>query len=318
MKPDCTFVLDQAPSAPRSLLDEHAAVCGPCARSLALRASARRVWALAKTRDDERDARIRVRRLALRMKEGREVRGTFPQPALALVVFAGLFAATAAAMVGEARRTLAHDEVARVPVVRVARGLAEPRRTVSMSVAGASAPPAPPVEARPETPRGARADEGEVLWQASEAALARGDRAAAETSLRLLLGAPRKRSLMTRAELRLAELLLARRALLEARSRLLPLVLGRDQASARDASDATWLYARTYEDARDRAAAWGRIVATEPLGPMRDLAAVEEAKALHEAGDDARARAIADALEARGVAPVVRDALLAMRSRIGP
>ena len=58
----------------------------------------------------------------------------------------------------------------------------------------------------------------------------------------------------------------------EARVHIESLALGRD---AEAASDAIVLYVRTFSDARGRAEAWGRFIATGPQGTMFDVARVE-------------------------------------------
>jgi hypothetical protein len=338
MRVACTFVLDPPPGTLPVSLDEHTATCRECARTAALRSLARETWRRAKDRDEERDAAIRVRRIAIRGRDWKARKNTGMRPALALAaltVLVALFAATAAAMVREVHRAR-EDAPALVPVVRVPRALSPSALAGSVSLAGASSPemaretPAPVrVEAGAELrapalaaarPSATLDDGGEALWRAAEDALARGDRAAAESSLRALLRGPRTTSLATRGELRLAEILLARGASLEARAHLEPLVLGRGAPDANDRMDAAWLYVRTFEGGRGRAEAWRTVLAKEPAGPMRDLARVERARELHEAGDDEEARVLLERLESEGtpIAPVARDALRRLRERLGP
>jgi hypothetical protein len=156
------------------------------------------------------------------------------------------------------------------------------------------------------------ADELDARMQLAEAEMQRGDRAAAEATLRALLSA-REPSVRARAELMLAELLLARGEADEARRLLAPLAFGGDPKRA---PDAAWLYARSFPRPGDRADAWARYLGTSPPAAMRALALIERASALFDAGDVAGAREIAAQLDEAQLAPVAADALRRLRSRL--
>ncbi len=161
-------------------------------------------------------------------------------------------------------------------------------------------------------------DDSAALLRAAEAALDQGDRASAEATLRTLLDHARDPDTRARAELRLAELLLARGASDEARTLLEPLAFGREPKRG---ADAAWLYARSLHAPADRASAWARYLATSPPPAMRSLALVERASALLDAGDADGARAIVTALEpdraSGSLAPVAADALRRLEARLG-
>jgi hypothetical protein len=309
-------------------LAEHVARCDECARSLALRRQAREAWRRARARDDEHLATARERRILGRVSNGRRGRGA--RPTGVLIVALALLAASAAAMIASRQHTLEQR----------ATSLAEPERVAAPSVVPAAAPPvaverpvasstpeqtaqvsAPPEVHRAVAPEAAAravtqerpADDGEDLWRAAEEAIARGDRTAAEASLRRLLQRRRDSSLSAKAGLRLAELLLARGATLEARERLTPLVFASGGPAARDA---VWLYARSFTDARERADAWARFLATDPPQPMRDLASIERASVLLGEGDETAAREVVRRLDGQEVQPVVADALRILRLRL--
>jgi hypothetical protein len=309
-------------------LAKHVAGCEECARSLELRRQAREAWRHAKARDDESLALARERRILGRVSDGRRGRGT--RPTGVLIVALALLAATAAAMIATRHHSieqrvssLAEPERAPTPT---AVPTSAPPVPVEVPVASATPEPAAPTAPRLEAPRkvipepGARAaiqepptDDGEGLWRAAEEAIARGDRTAAEASLRTLLQKPRDSALSAKGGLRLAELLLARGATLEARDRLTPIVFAKGGAVVRDA---VWLYARSFADPRERADAWARFLATDPPQPMRDLASIERAGLLLGAGDEATARDVVRHLEGQDVPPVVADALRSLRARI--
>ncbi len=150
-------------------------------------------------------------------------------------------------------------------------------------------------------------------WRAVEKALDEGDRDGAESSLRNIVSHERDPGPHARASLRLSELLLARGANDEARGRLETLALGGDPAMA---SDAVWLYVRSFPAAQGRAGAWARYLATSPPPPMAQIARVERARELLDGGDTAAARAIAQSLTGEALAPVAAEGLERLRARL--
>ncbi len=163
------------------------------------------------------------------------------------------------------------------------------------------------LSARPETTDTASA------WRSAERALDEGDRDAAESSLRRVLAREREPGRRARAALRLSELLLARGAIDEARGHLEGLAIGRDPAMA---SDAVWLYVRSFPTPDGRAGAWARYLATSPPPPMRQVARVERARELLDSGDSAEARTVVESLSSEGLAPVAAEGLARLRARL--
>jgi hypothetical protein len=153
-----------------------------------------------------------------------------------------------------------------------------------------------------------------TLWRAAEKALDEGDRQSAEQSFRAALEHDPNPARRARAELRLGELLLARGAREEARARLQPLVFGGDTKLA---ADAVWLLARCSRVPRERADIWAAYLATSPPSSMRQLALIERATALEEAGDTAGAISILHALDGETLTPVASTAVRALRARLG-
>jgi hypothetical protein len=155
-------------------------------------------------------------------------------------------------------------------------------------------------------PRAApRASVASDLWEASEAALRAGDRAAAEAALRALLSGRGPSPVHERASLRLAELELARGDRASARARLLASMHAEEHSVA---ADAALLLARAQPSARDRADVWRAYLATSPPSPYREQASVERASALVDLGDREGAEAIASALHAAASLPDVARA----------
>ena len=165
-------------------------------------------------------------------------------------------------------------------------------------------------------PAGDAAEVGR-LSRAVERALDDGDRDAAESMLRRQVAQDRDGLRRARATLQLAELLLARGSTEDARGRLEPLALGRAPgADARLSADATWLYVRTFRTPRERAGAWARYLATAPSSSMKQIALVERARELADAGDEAAARAIVEGLGGETLAPVAADSLERVKARL--
>jgi hypothetical protein len=169
-----------------------------------------------------------------------------------------------------------------------------------------------------ETPRAAPAPASEGTdddraWRAAEKALDEGDREAAESSLREVLARERDPGRRARANLRLSELLLARGASDEARRHLESLALGRDATMA---SDAVWLYVRSFSTPLARAEAWARYLATSPPAPMLQVARVERARELVAGGKPSEARALADSLSGEILSPVAAEGLERLRARL--
>jgi hypothetical protein len=207
---------------------------------------------------------------------------------------------------GEARVTGGRVMIAEAP-----SGPAGSAGILHVLRAGATAEPrADGVEHRPATP----AEDLDASLEIAEAALGRGDRATAEAMVRRVLRGAHDGALVARAQLMLAELLLARGEADEARGLLAPLAFGKDP---RRAADAAWLYARSLPSAAERADAWARYLATSPPPEMRALASIERASALVDAGDLRAARAIAAELDAASLSPVAADALRRLRGRLG-
>jgi|CZKU01.1.fsa_nt_gi hypothetical protein len=150
-------------------------------------------------------------------------------------------------------------------------------------------------------------------WRSVEKSLDEGDRDAAESALRSVLAHEREPGRRARAALRLSELLLARGARDEARRHAESLALGRDAAMA---SEAVWLYVRSFPTPQGRASAWARFLATSPLGPMMHVARVERARELLDAGETGEARAIIQALSGEALEPVAADGLAGLRARV--
>jgi hypothetical protein len=148
-------------------------------------------------------------------------------------------------------------------------------------------------------------------WRAVEKALDEGDRDGAESALQSIVAHERDQGRRARASLRLSELLLARGANDVARGRLETLALGRDPAVA---SDAVWLYVRSFPAPQDRARAWARYLATSPPPPMTQIARVERARALLDGGDATEARAIVQSLSGEALAPVAAEGLDHLRT----
>jgi hypothetical protein len=172
------------------------------------------------------------------------------------------------------------------------------------------------IETRGVSSRGAQASETRDTagaWRSAEKALDEGDRDAAEAALRGILTSEREPGRRARAAVRLSELLLARGASDEARRHLESLALGRDPAIA---SDAVWLYVRSFPTPQGRAGAWARFLATSPPRPMAQVARVERARELLDSGNAAEARAIVQALSGEVLAPVAADALARLRTRL--
>jgi hypothetical protein len=162
----------------------------------------------------------------------------------------------------------------------------------------------------------ARASGETDLWEASEEALKRGDRAAAETSLRALIERRGPSSVHERATLRLAELELARGDRDAARARLEVSMHARERSVA---AAAALLLARSQPGPRDRAEVWREYLGTSPPSPYREQASIERANALLDVGDRAGAQAIATALHAaRALPDVARAGLARLDDRIGP
>jgi hypothetical protein len=173
--------------------------------------------------------------------------------------------------------------------------------------------PAPTVVAPPS--RLPNADDPAGEWRAAQAALAAGDRSGAEAHLRrlaVMTSAPAH--LRTRAQFSLAELELARGATLDARALLQPLAANADPELA---ADATFLLARAAATPPERASVYAAFLARRPPSPYRELAAVDEARALLDAGDRASARRIADELHSLPVPGVVRKKLEALERSLG-
>ncbi len=325
----CNRVRDKAPGSELDAsLAEHVASCEECARSLALRGRARDAWRHAKARDDESVAALRERRILGRVSDRR--RGTSARTTGILVIALALLAATATAMIAnrhhaaqETVTSIVETPAQKVPsVVSTSELPLATEDPIASSAPQRDAASAPGPEVRqamspgiqtPAVARDDQVDDGDELWRAAEAAIARGDRAGAEASLRALLQKPRESSLSARAALRLSELLLARGAAVEARERLEPLVFAKGGPIA---NDAVWLYARSFPDGHERADAWARFLATDPAQPMRDLASIERASALLGAGDEETARTILQHLEGQSAEPVVADALRSLRVRL--
>jgi hypothetical protein len=156
------------------------------------------------------------------------------------------------------------------------------------------------------------ADPG-LLWERSEAEIARGDRVEAERTLRGLLALHPGAPLRSRAELRLGELLLARGARDEARALLEPIALGSDVNLS---SEAAWLFVRCFSSPGARAVAWGQVLGASPSPTMRTVAQVEQATELADAGDMVRARALMASLRPDSIPLVVADAYQRLEARL--
>ena len=267
----CNRVRDQAPGSELDAsLAEHVAICEECARMLALRAQARDTWRRARARDDESLARQRERRILNRVSDRK--RGYGARTTGVLIIALGLLAATAAAIIANRHRALEETtssfrepEAARAPSRGSTSTPSLPAEApVASSAPEQSMPAAPAQEARhamtPAVTHGGQADDAESV------ARGRGGRRARRSDRRRGVAAgaapeAEASSLSSKAGLRLAELLLARGATVEARERLDPLVFG---GGGPIANDAVWLYAQSFADARDRADAWARFLATNP------------------------------------------------------
>ena len=150
-------------------------------------------------------------------------------------------------------------------------------------------------------------------WRSVEKSLDEGDRDAAESALRGVLARERDPGRRARAALRISELLLARGARDEARRHVESLALGHDPVMA---SEAVWLYVRSFPAPQGRASAWARFLATSPPGPMTRVARVERARELLDAGETVEARAIVQALGGERLEPVAADGLARLRARL--
>lgn len=78
------------------------------------------------------------------------------------------------------------------------------------------------------------------------------------------------------------------------------------------AADATFLLARATATPRDKASVYAAFLARRPPSPYRELATVDEARALLDAGDGASARRLAHDLRSHPVPDVVRKKLEAL------
>jgi RNA polymerase sigma factor (sigma-70 family) len=183
--------------------------------------------------------------------------------------------------------------------------------SVERPKAQGASPPASPQAAAPE-----EEDPG-VEWRRAQAALDSGDRRAAEHLLRALLAGRRADvRLRARASFSLGELELARGAMADARARLEPLLETNDVSLG---ADAAFLLARASGSARERAAVYARYLAHDPPSPYRELATVDEALALLDAGDTSGARSLAERLRTLPRLPaVVAPGVARLERRLGP
>jgi hypothetical protein len=167
---------------------------------------------------------------------------------------------------------------------------------------------APEVPARRELK-----DDAELEWYRAQGAIREGDRAGAERRLRRAMAiAPAFSRLWERACFALAELELARGATAAGRARLAQLRRSADDALV---ADAVFLEARAAASPRERADLYARYLAGDPPSPYRERAAVDEARALLDAGDIAGARARVAGLRAGSRLPDVAAVALAPLER---
>jgi hypothetical protein len=329
----CPFADDHGPTSLE--LEVHARGCPDCARSLALRSLARETWDAAHRRDaaTRRSARERMLMTApLRMaaRQARAPHRLAMAVALVATVTVMSLVARAAALWASRRAAVELPEGRSVEGSTVARAAptapflppssdaaaaqetavendAEARLVVRHETAPVTRGSAPTRSADPAVDPG-------LLWERSEAEIARGDRLDAERTLRGLLALHPGALLRSRAELRLGELLLARGARDEARSRLEPIALGSDVNLS---SEAVWLFVRCFSSPGERAVAWGEVLGASPSPTMRTVAQVEQATELANAGDMDRARALLAALPRESIPPVAADAYQRLEARFG-
>jgi hypothetical protein len=160
-----------------------------------------------------------------------------------------------------------------------------------------------------------RVDDPAAEWRSAQGALRAGDRSTAERRLHALLAmtsAPA--SLRNRASFALAELVLARGAVDDARHLLDALARSGDASLA---ADAVFLEARATSSPRERAELFARYRARRPPSPYREQALVDEAVARADEGDTAAARALVERLHTAAVPDVVVPSLARLERRLG-